>query len=180
MKKRLIWSGLGIAAVALAVVSGQQTAALWSDEAEIGGGPITSGTLTFTLGSDTAQAEAFTFAALGRTAMSPGQYVQAPLVLANSGDVDVAYRLTGVSASDPALPLTITITTVGNTSACPGAGVPSGTQLLGGISPTAATTTPSALAIGARHVWCIRATVGAGASANQSTTLTFNFRAEQL
>ncbi|WFR72162.1 hypothetical protein P9209_27500 [Prescottella defluvii] len=65
--------------------------------------------------------------------MTPGAFAQAPLTVRNSGNVAMKYRLQNAIQSNPAVPLTLTVSTVPNEAACPATGNPTGaTQLYSG------------------------------------------------
>lgn len=183
MIKKVILSAIGIAVVALALMSGQQTLARWSDEERVPGGEIRSGTLDLTVGDDATQVSDYQFSALGKAGLAPGQFVQAPLVIRNAGDTPLTFRLERVTQSNTELPLTVSVTLVSGAAACPVSDTATGEVLLPDTPATEAQVpvAPAArtLNVGAQEVWCFRATVGASAPPSVDSTLTFGFRADQ-
>lgn len=179
--RRLAWPVAAVVSVLLLVaVTTQQTGALWRDRTQISGGVLTSGRLAI-LANDT---ENFTWSAFGGTNLAPGSVVQQPLTISISGDVDVRYRLHSVTQGSDAIPLTFTAWVVGSASSCPtssGAAVPApGAPISGPWSALPAPSAGRAASPGTAEVWCLRATVGDTAQQGRSTTLIFNFRAEQV
>ncbi|GAA1480103.1 hypothetical protein GCM10009624_05430 [Gordonia sinesedis] len=183
MIKKVILSAIGTAIVALALMSGQQTLARWSDAERVPGGDIRSGTLDLTVGDDATQASDYQFSALGRVDLAPGQFVQAPLVIRNAGDSPLTFRLERVTQSNAELPLTVNVTLISDVAACPASGTPTGEVLLPDTPATDAQVpaAPAArtLSVGAQEIWCFRATVGVSAPPSTDSTLTFGFRADQ-
>ncbi|WP_305094043.1 hypothetical protein [Prescottella sp. R16] len=164
-------------AVGLILFSAQQTGALWSDTETLPGATITAGTLDIGVG-----AGSFTLGSFGQTGLAVGGYSQTPLTVKNTGDVPTRYRLTNVTQSDAALPLTLTVWEVANESACPASGDPTGaaTQLYDGNMIGASTELRPALQAGASTVLCLRGTVGTGAGGGLASTTTFTFDASQV
>lgn len=160
--------------------STQQTGALWSDTENIAmGDSITSGTLDISVGSGGTTQATYPFTALAKSGMTPGAFAQAPLTVRNTGDVAMKYRLQNANQSNPAVPLTLTVSTVPNEASCPATGNPSGaTQLYSGAMAGAQMPQLRTLAPGASEVLCMRGTLGSSAAQNASTTATFTFTAE--
>ncbi|MGO4201774.1 hypothetical protein AB4Z09_08405 [Rhodococcus sp. TAF43] len=176
------WALAAVPALGLIFFSTQQTGALWSDSKSLAGGTITSGTLDIGVGAGGTTQSNFAFSALGKTNLIPGGFAQAPLTVRNSGNVPMKYRLQNVAQSDAAVPLTLTVSTVGSEAACPADANPTGaTQLYSGAMVGAQTpTSPQwrTLGSGASEVLCLRGTVGAAAIQGASTTATFTFASE--
>ncbi|GAA1480091.1 hypothetical protein GCM10009624_05310 [Gordonia sinesedis] len=183
MAKKLLLAAIGIGAIVLVLISGRQTLAQWSDAESVAGAQITSGTLDLTVGDDGSQVANYQFAALGKSGLASGQFVQAPLVIRNSGSTPLTFRLQQVAQSNAELPLTLRVTLVGATANCPATGEPTGSLLQSDVATTSAQvpTAPASrtLAVDAQEVWCFRVTVGNTAPASTSSTLTFTFRADQ-
>lgn len=182
MSNKTRWLAFAGAAVAgIALISAQQTGALWSQTVPVGdGATIHSGILDLSVGQGgTAD---YPFSALAGANLFPGGYAQAPVTIYNSGNVLMKYRLQSASQSNTAVPLDLTVSTVAAESACPAQGAPTGaTQIYQG--PMVGAQAPSApqwrtVQPGASEVLCLRGTVGAAAAANASTTAAFSFVAE--
>lgn len=182
MSNKTRWLAIGGAAViGVALMSAQQTGALWTQSVAAGdGATIHSGILDLSVGQG--GTTDYPFAALAGANLSPGGYAQAPVTIYNSGDVLMKYRLQNGSQSNAALPLDLTVSTVASESACPAQGNPTGaTQVYHG--PMIGAQAPAApqwrtVQPGASEVLCLRGTVGAAAQPNASTTATFTFAAE--
>ncbi|MGL4305273.1 MAG: hypothetical protein ACRCSF_03890 [Mycobacteriaceae bacterium] len=183
MKAQRVWAAIAASVVVLiALISTQQTGALWRSQSTISGQKITSGILDLTVGSNGVQQNSFAFSALAKTNLKPGDFAQAPLVLRNAGNVEMNYRLQGVTQSSTTVPLSLTATLVSAEAQCPTTGNPTGTSLYNGTMVGAQAPSGGAwrvMAVGASEVWCLRATLDAAATAqNASSTATFTFRAE--
>ncbi|MCQ4136146.1 hypothetical protein [Rhodococcus rhodochrous] len=179
--RRLAWPVAAVASVLLLVaLTTQQTGALWRDRTQLSGGILTSGRLEI-LANDT---ENFTWSAFGGTNLAQGSMVQQPLTISIDGDVDVRYRLHSVTPGSGDLPFTVTAWVVGSTSSCPtssgSAAAAPGSPIAGPWSAFPAPSAGRTVSAGTAEVWCLRATVGDTAQQGRSTTLTFNFRAEQV
>ncbi|PYI37602.1 hypothetical protein CVS30_14470 [Arthrobacter psychrolactophilus] len=81
--------------------SAQGTAALWRAEGQLQPGTVTTGSLALTAGDGVSSAQDFPFAGLNASALLPGGYTQAPLVLSNAGSVDLGYTLAGAVSQTP-------------------------------------------------------------------------------
>ncbi|MFC3964960.1 hypothetical protein [Nocardia jiangsuensis] len=175
------WAAGAAALVLLAFGAAAQSGAFWRAESRIGGGVIRSGTLDLRVGSATGQVSDYVMTGFGGTDLSPGAVTQKPLTIRNAGDVDMFYRLQNVRQSSAAVPLTLQVWLVGGESACPASAAPAGAALYSGAMIGAQVPAPPSwapvLTPGATAVWCLRATVGAAATAATSTTVTFDFQA---
>ena len=80
-----------------------------------------------------------------------------------------------------AVPLTLTATLVSTVGDCPAVGAPTGpvTVLYTGNAQGAQTLDTRALAPGANEVWCFHVAVGADPPQDQTSTVSFSFRADQ-
>lgn len=172
---KLRWWVLAAASVlVLILVSAQQTGALWRDQASIGNATFSSGKLTILAGGQSN----YSWTDFGGTNLASGSVVQKALTISIAGDTKVGYRLQSVTPATQDVPLTFTAWIVGSPTSCPAAGDP--TDIVAGPWTTfPGPANVRIVTIGTSEVWCIRATVGAAASANTSTTVTLNFRAEQ-
>ncbi|MFC7446751.1 hypothetical protein [Rhodococcus daqingensis] len=181
MSNKTRWVVLVGAAVAgVALLSGQQTGALWSKSETLDAGTIHSGVLDLSVGQG--GATDYPFTALAGANMGPGGYAQAPVPIHNSGDVLMKYRLQNAAQSSAAMPMTLTVSAVASEAACPAQGDPTGaTELYNG--PMIGAQAPAApqwrsVEPGAGEVLCMRATIGADAPHSTSTSVTFTFAAE--
>lgn len=175
---RVRWWALAVASVVavLILVSAQQTGALWRSQSTVAGARINSGSLTILAGGQSV----YPWTDFGGTNLASGAVVQKALAIAVAGSprVKVGYQLQSVAAATQDVPLTFTAWIVANTASCPASGNP--TNVVSG--PLTTFPAPAAVRIvtvGSSEVWCIRATVGASATANKSTTATLTFRAVQ-
>ncbi|AQA24553.1 putative secreted protein [Rhodococcus sp. MTM3W5.2] len=181
MSNKTRWLAIGGAAVVgVALMSAQQTGALWSKSVAVDAGAIHAGILDLSVGQG--GTTNYPFSALAGANLMPGAYAQAPVTIYNSGNVLMKYRLQNAAQSNAAVPLELTVSMVGSESACPAQGDPAGaTQLYAGAmigaqapaAPEWRTVQP-----GASEVLCLRGTVGAAAAPSASTTATFTFAAE--
>ncbi|QXQ14777.1 hypothetical protein [Skermania piniformis] len=134
------------------------------------------------MGTAGTQHQDYAFDALSRTNMKPGDYAQAPLVLRNSGNIRLSYRLQSVAQPSSTLALNLTVSGVAAEANCPTTGSPVGaTTFYDG--PVVGAQAPAAPALrslvpGGSEVWCMRATVAPTAVSSASSTLTFGFTAE--
>ncbi|WP_027503340.1 hypothetical protein [Rhodococcus sp. UNC363MFTsu5.1] len=181
MSNKTRWLAFGGAAiVGVALMSAQQTGALWSQTQTVDGGTIHSGILDLSIGGS--GVSNYPFSALAKANGGPGDYAQAPVTIYNSGDVLMKYRLQNAAQSNSAVPLNLTISAVANEAACPAQGAPAGaTQIYDGpMIGAQAPTAPQWRSVqpGASEVLCLRGTVGAAAQPSASTTATFTFAAE--
>ncbi|MFC8041944.1 hypothetical protein [Nocardia sp. NPDC057353] len=181
MRRLRWWAIAGAALALLAFGVAEQSGAYWRAESRIGGDIIRSGTLALRVGGASSQVSNYVFDAFGGANLAPAAVVQKPLTVRNAGDVTMFYRLQNVRQSSAAVPLTLQIWLVGAESGCPASAAPGGTalysgQMAGAQVPGAPGWAPT-LTPGATAVWCLRATVGAAAAPNTSTTVTFDFLA---
>jgi hypothetical protein len=177
MSNKTRWLVIGGAAVVgVALLSAQQTGALWTQSQTVNGGTIHSGILDLSVGGS--GLSSYPFTALAGANMLPGGYAQAPVTIYNSGDVLMKYKLQNGIQSNAAVPLDLTVSAVATAAACPATGNPTGaTQVYAGplIGASFAERTVQP---GATEVLCLRGTVGAAATPNASTTATFTFSAQ--
>ncbi|MDH6280826.1 hypothetical protein [Prescottella agglutinans] len=173
------WALAAVPVLGLIFFSTHQTGALWSDTKTLDAGTITAGTLDIAVGAGGTTQANYPFTALAKSGMTPGEFAQAPLTVRNSGNVAMRYRLQNANQSNPAVPLTLTVSTVPNEAACPATGNPTGaTQLYSGAMVGAQVPQLRTLAPGASEVLCMRGTLDSSATQNASTTATFTFTAE--
>lgn len=160
--------------------SAQTTGALWRDDVAVAGGTLNSGTLDIKVGPSGAEVDDYVLAALGSTNLGPNGYSQAPLSIRNAGTVAFDYRLQNSTVTGT-VPLTLTATLVATVGDCPAVGGPTGpvTVLYDGDAQGAQTSGTRELAPSANEVWCFRVAVGDNPPQNQSSTVTFSFRADQ-
>lgn len=178
MKNHTKWALAGAAVVAVSLVSLQQTGALWSDSVTSDGTTITAGVLDLSAGSE--GQKDFPFSSFAKADMNPGDYVQVPMVLLNSGNVGLSYALSTVSQSDPTVPLNLTVTEVADEAACGAGNEPAGDLLYDAPmhgATTAASATQTHVAPGGQAVLCFRATMGQFQQ-EQSTDASMVFTAE--
>ncbi|MGW9569103.1 hypothetical protein [Prescottella equi] len=180
MSKNHRWWALAAAPVlGLIFLSTQQTGALWSDTENLPDATITAGKLDIAVGSGGTAQSNYPFTALAKAGLTPGGYAQAPLTVRNSGNVAMKYRLQNGTQSNPAVPLTLTVSTVTDEASCPATGSPSGaTQVYTGALIGAQMSQLRTLAPGASDVLCLRGAIGDSAAQNAETTATFTFAAE--
>ncbi|MCS4257903.1 hypothetical protein M2405_006230 [Rhodococcus erythropolis] len=185
MRKK-VWGAIAVAVAAVAVfASSQQSLALWSDSASASGGTATAASVNLTVGTSAGTSAAYTLANLttATTPVVPGNTVQAPLTVKNSGSDPLQWRMQSTSA----LPgFTLTTYGVANEGACP-AGVntaaPAVTPVTSGSMnaslqyPVSPAYMPTPLAAGGTYILCLRLTVGVGAVSGQTTNATFTFQA---
>lgn len=167
--------------VGLIFFSTQQTGALWSDTENLAGGTITAGTLDIGVGAGGTTSSAYTLSNFGQTGMAEGGFSQTPLTVKNSGNVPMKYRLSGVTQSNTALPLTLDVWRVANEAACPATGTPTGgTSLYSGNMNGASIVSWQTVQPNATEVLCLRGTVATGAGSGVSSTTQFKFDASQV
>ncbi|SEL82013.1 hypothetical protein [Rhodococcus maanshanensis] len=182
MSNKTRWLAIGGAAVVgVALMSAQQTGALWSKSVAVGdGATIHSGILDLSVGQG--GTTDYPFTALAGANLMPGGYAQAPVPIHNSGNVLMKYRLQNAAQSSTAMPMTLTVSAVASEASCPAQGDPAGaTQLYNGpMIGAQAPTAPQWRSVepGAGEVLCMRATIGADAPHSASTSVTFTFAAE--
>ncbi|MFC9789091.1 hypothetical protein [Rhodococcus sp. NPDC127528] len=177
MSNKTRWLAIGGAAVVgVALLSAQQTGALWTQSQTVDAGTIHSGILDLSVGGS--GLSSYPFTALAGANLMPGGYAQAPVKVFNSGNVLMRYKLLNGVQSNSAVPLDLTASIVANEAACPTTGNPTGaTQVYSGplIGASFAERTVQP---GGTEVLCLRGTVGASAAPSQSTTATFTFSAQ--
>jgi hypothetical protein len=172
--KRWWWAAAGAVITVLVLLSAQQTSASWRDQEQGGDATLTSDQLRILAG----QAKDYSWTAFGGTNLSPGSVVQRPLTISVVGNTRVAYRLQSVTTSTTDLPLSFSASIVGSVSGCPTTGIPSGV-VAGPWNGFPAPSTARTILANSSEVWCLRATVGSGASQNKTTTVALTFRADQ-
>ncbi|QXQ09937.1 hypothetical protein [Paeniglutamicibacter sp. Y32M11] len=87
-----------VAAVLLVLLmSAQGTAALWRADGTIDAGTVSTGNMHLLAGSGPATKQNYEFTDLDGANLVPGQFVQAPLTITNSGTTDLDYNLTGAT-----------------------------------------------------------------------------------
>lgn len=172
MKKFWLGAAAAVTIIVLVLLSTQQTGATWRDQDQSGGATLTSGELRILAGGS----NTYPWTAFGGTNLSPSSVVQRPLTVSVVGDTKVSYRLQSVSLTTSGVPLTFSAWVVSSTAGCPVSGNPTGIVAGPWTSfPSAART----VAINTSEVWCLRATVGASAPQNSTSSVALNFRADQ-
>ncbi|MDF3318564.1 hypothetical protein [Rhodococcus sp. C3V] len=181
-----VWGAIAVAVAAVAVfASSQQSLALWSDSASANGGTATAASVNLTVGTSAGTSAAYTLANLttAATPVVPGNTVQAPLTVKNSGADPLQWRMQSTTAFTG---FTLTTYGVANEGACP-AGVntaaPAVTPLTSGSMnaslqyPVSPAYMPSPLVSGGTYILCLRLTVGVGAVSGATSTTTLTFQA---
>ncbi|MFE4503761.1 hypothetical protein ACFRFQ_28230 [Rhodococcus sp. NPDC056743] len=159
-------------------VSVQQTGALWRDSAQSAGGTLQAGLLDISAG--TAGIKQFNLAGFKLENKGPGESVQMPLPVINSGNVQMNYTLSNVvlnGATPP--PLTLRVAKVATAAACTATG-DVGAELYSGNMGGAAFAAPQLVPAGQTQVLCLRATLGSNAAASQQADATFTFAASSV
>ncbi|ORM36107.1 hypothetical protein [Williamsia sp. 1135] len=174
MKKRWQGAGAAIAITVLAVMSAEQTGASWRDQAQTGSATVTSGQLRILAG----ESQNYAWNDFGSAGLAPGSVVQRPLTISVVGDTKAAYRLQSVVPTTSEVPLTLSASIVSSIAGCPPTGSPS-SVVAGPWTVFPAPSTARTVQANTSEVWCLRATVGAGALQNKTTKVTLNFRADQ-
>lgn len=166
----------------LLLMSVRTTGAYWADAATSAPGAVTAGRLSLSTGAGTDPD--YTLPALSGTDVVPDVPVQAPLVITNTGDVALRYRL--VSAGPvPSTASTVAVTLAGSVGGTCTAGAPLGPvaafgTLTGVTATTAVTSTFRELQPAASETWCIRTTLVSVAGVQPASyTHRLSFRAEQ-
>lgn len=174
MRKFLV--AVPAAAVLVALFAGAQgTAALWRASEGVAPGAVTTGSLSLAVGRGAVLERDYAFTQLDSRSLAPGGFIQAPLVVGNTGTVGLGYRLAGASSTAP-LPadaalagaLELSINVVVDEAACGESSQPSGTPLYKGpLGPAAAFGQARALAApgrgASRETLCVRVALPAGA-----------------
>lgn len=164
------------AAVLVVLFAGAQgTAALWRASEQAAPGTVTTGSLSLAVGRGAVVERDYAFTELDSRTLVPGEFVQAPLVVSNTGTIGLGYGLAGASSSAP-LPadgalagaLELSINEVVDAAACGENSLPSGTPLYKGpLGPAAAFGQVRSLAASGRgtsqETLCVRVTLPAGA-----------------
>ncbi|MDI9917163.1 hypothetical protein [Rhodococcus sp. IEGM 1379] len=178
MKTQYKWAIAASSVLLIGFVSVQQTGALWRDSVESpGGATITAGLLDISAG--TSGVKQFNLAGFKLENKGPGDSIQMPLPVINSGNVQMSYLLDDValnSATPP--PLTLRVAKVTTEAACTATGNV-GTELYNGPMDGAAFTAQLVPA-GQMQVLCLRATLGSAAAAAQTSDATFTFAASSV
>ncbi|MBT2264830.1 MULTISPECIES: hypothetical protein [Rhodococcus] len=183
MRKK-VWGAIAVAVAAVAVfASSQQSLALWSDSASANGGTATAASVNLTVGTSAGTSATYPLSTLttGTTLVVPGNTVQAPLTVKNSGADPLQWRMqsTGLLSE-----FTLTTYGVANESACPtgvNTAAPAATPLMSALMntslqyPVSPAYMPNPLAPAGTYVLCLRLTVGASSvsGATDTTSLTF-------
>lgn len=176
MKAQFKWALAAAAVLLVGLVSLQQTGALWrSDANNGGGGMVTAGTLNISAGQD--GVKQFTLDGLTLSDASPGDSVQKPLPVINSGNVTMGYKLNSVAVNGD-VPLLLRAAVVPSEAACTAAG-DVGTQLYSGPADTAYTN-PRDVPAGSTEVLCLRVTIAENAPLAKDSTAAFTFGAESV
>ncbi|OYD66702.1 hypothetical protein [Rhodococcus sp. OK302] len=176
MKTQYKWALAASSVLLIGVVSVQQTGASWRDTAQSTGGTITAGLLDISAGNIS-----FKLDGLKLDNKAPGESIQVPLPVINSGNVQMNYSLSNVvlNGTTPP-PLTLHVAKVATTADCPATGNV-GTQLYDGAMAGANfTSLPQLIQAGQSQVLCLRATLGLTAVANQKSDATFTFAANSV
>ncbi|MFC0316354.1 hypothetical protein ACFQNE_16475 [Gordonia phosphorivorans] len=180
MKPQLKWALAAAAVLLVGFFSIQQTGALWRSEVPGGGAStVTAGKLDISVGDGV---KAFDLSGLTLPDASPGDSVQKPLPVINSGNVKMSYKLNSVGvqaeAGKTAAPLLVRVAKVANEAACtPTEDV--GEVLYNGAASqasTAARTVPA----NTTEVLCLRVTIADNAGVSQSSNATFTFGASSV
>ncbi|MDI9902177.1 hypothetical protein QM716_20185 [Rhodococcus sp. IEGM 1409] len=189
MRKK-VWGAIAVATAAVAVfASSQQSFALWSDSASAAGGVATAGNVNLTVGTSAGTSAAYTLSNLttGATPLVPGNTVQAPVTVKNSGTDPLVWRM---QSTTQLTGFSLTTYAAANEAACP-AGVnlaaPASAVVMATASmgaslqyPVSPAYMPAALAGGGSYVLCLRLSVDGTATsttapsgATNTVTLTF-------
>jgi hypothetical protein len=177
VKTQYKWAIAASSVLLIGFVSVQQTGALWRDSVESPGATITAGLLDISAG--TAGVKQFNLTGFKLENKGPGDSIQMPLPVINSGNVKMSYLLDDVvlnSATPP--PLTLRVAKVANEAACAATG-DVGTELYNGPMD-AAGFAEQPVPAGQMQVLCLRATLGSGAAAAQASDATFTFAASSV
>ncbi|MDQ1179082.1 hypothetical protein [Rhodococcus sp. SORGH_AS_0301] len=161
---RKVWLGAAVVgAAALVFGSVQSTGALWRDDVTVAGATVRTGTLSLATGSPSGSD--YVFSELTKNPVALNEAVQAPLVITNTGDTPLRFRLSAagpaVSTANAAATVSLAGAVLSSGATC-SATTPMGTAF--GTFTTSAPTTAVAplwqsLAKGASQTWCIRTTL---------------------
>ncbi|GAA3201735.1 hypothetical protein GCM10020255_106700 [Rhodococcus baikonurensis] len=158
MKTQYKWAIAASSVLLIGFVSVQQTGALWRDTAEsTGGGTIQAGMLDISAGGE--GVKQFNLDGFKLDNKGPGDSIQMPLPVINSGNVQMNYVLSDVllnGATPP--PLSLRVAKVANEAACTATG-DVGTELYNGAMDGAAFS-EQLVPAGQMQVLCLRATLG--------------------
>ena len=175
MKAPVKWALAAAAVLLVGLVSLQQTGALWRSKAPGASGTVTAGKLDISAGQ--LGMKTFTIDGLALANAAPGDSVQKPLPVINSGNVTMRYQLNSVAVSGSA-PLALRAAVVPSEAACTATGDP-GSELYSGPAQTAGFG-PQTVAAGSTEVLCLRMTIASNAGFGKSSTATFTFGAESV
>ncbi|GAA2392093.1 MULTISPECIES: hypothetical protein [Gordonia] len=175
MKPQIKWALAAAAVLLVGFISLQQTGALWRSEATSNGGTITAGKLDISVNQG--GVKQFTLDGLTLTDANPGDSVQKPLPVINSGNVTMQYKLNSVAVNGTT-PLQLRVAVVGSEAACTPTG-DVGDEIYSGAMNTAATAARN-VAAGTTEVLCLRTTIATNASTSQSANATFTFGAQSV
>ncbi|EGD54973.1 hypothetical protein [Gordonia neofelifaecis] len=176
MKPQIKWALAAAAVLLVGFISLQQTGALWRSEASSdGGGTLTAGKLDISAGQG--GVKSFTLDGLKLSDAAPGDSVQKPLPVINSGNVTMQYKLNSVAVNGTT-PLMLRVAKVADQAACTPTG-DVGTELYNG-APNGAATSPRNVAAGSTEVLCLRVTIATNAGTSQSSNATFTFGANSV
>ncbi len=178
MKTQYKWAIAASSVLLIGFVSVQQTGALWRDTAESTGGTIQAGMLDISAGGE--GVKQFNLDGFKLDNKGPGDSIQMPLPVINSGNVQMNYVLSDVvlnGATPP--PLSLRVARVANEAACTATG-DVGTELYNGAMDGAGFAQPQLVPAGQVQVLCLRATLGQGAAASQQSNATFTFDASSV
>ncbi|MCJ0901931.1 hypothetical protein [Rhodococcus sp. ARC_M6] len=180
MKTQYKWAIAASSVLLIGFVSVQQTGALWRDSVEAtGGGTITAGLLDISAGTD--GVKQFNLDGFKLENKGPGDSIQMPLPVINSGNVQMSYTLSDVvlnGATPP--PLTLRVTKVANEAACTAISDGGTDVLYSGAMDGAAFAQSQLVPAGQMQVLCLRATLDPGAAAAQESNATFTFAASSV
>lgn len=178
-----LWLVLAGMVVLVMLVSTSTTGALWHDQAAVGAGSVTSGSLVLLVDGEE---ETYAFTAPSASNLVPGQSVRSPLSISNGGSTEMVYGLSAVTtaaagSADEALAASLRLT-ITDDAACDGpqtqdSGLPFQAALDTSATFSGRDLTPSAL-----ETLCIEIGLDAEAptaAASGSTAVTFTFRGEQ-
>ncbi len=178
MKTQYKWAIAASSVLLIGFVSVQQTGALWRDTAESTGGTIQAGMLDISAGGE--GVKQFNLDGFKLDNKGPGDSIQMPLPVINSGNVQMNYVLSDVvlngatpAAAEPAR---------GQGSQRGGPAPPLATWALSSTTVpwTARAFSEQLVPAGQMQVLCLRATLGQGAAASQQSNATFTFDASSV
>ncbi|KIQ17023.1 hypothetical protein RU01_12290 [Rhodococcus sp. MEB064] len=177
---------MGVAVVGAATLvfgSVQSTGALWRDQETVAGATVTAGTISLSTGSP--DGTNYTFGALKKDPVALNEFVQAPLVITNTGDTPLRFRL---ASAGPVVSTTGAGATVSLSGGVITDGVCTSTTVLGSAFTTFSSSAPSTVATspwqalpkGGTQTWCIRTVLTQVTSTSAvAYTHRFSFAVEQ-